>query len=65
MWNLWISNETLQLSFQVLADVYAYIFSHMLPNRTYSSMCTWLYNMIKNNTLLKDVVPQIQIILDS
>ena len=40
-----ISNEMLQLSVPVLADEYAYLFSHLLRNGTYPSM--WRGNMIK------------------
>ena len=40
-----ISNEMLQLSVPVLANAYAYIFSHILRNGIYPSM--WRENMIK------------------
>ena len=40
-----ISNEMLQLSVPVLANEYAYLFSHLLRNGTYPSM--WRENMIK------------------
>ena len=40
-----ISNEMLQLSVPVLANEFAYLFSHILRNGTYPSM--WRENMIK------------------
>ena len=40
-----ISNEMLQLSIQVLANAYAYIFSQILRNGIYPSI--WRENMIK------------------
>ena len=50
----------LQLSVPVLANAYAYIFSHILRNGIYPSM--WRENMIKST--VKEVVLWIPIIIE-